>query len=186
MPRTGTVTTVDHDRDQSAVAQPEKNWNEAGKRCFVDSLIGRRESRPALAAGKEGLRVLPRAWSLAENHPALARAGARGMRCIGFTAQMGRTGKVPGGGVRLSVLGLRRDPHGSVKQIHHEELEDGDKERPSAFPKIMLKQTDSGIQQLHGAGERTQDQQRRRRLLVDRPQCEQSQRNCARRRVHRQ
>jgi hypothetical protein len=34
-----------------------------------------------------------------------------------------------------------------VKQIHHEELEDGDKERPSAFPKIMLKQTDSGIQQ---------------------------------------
>jgi hypothetical protein len=61
-----------------------------------------------------------------------------------------------------------------VKQIHHEELEDGDKERPSASPKIMLKQTDSGIQQLHGAGERTQDQQRRRRLLVDRPQCEQS------------
>ena len=36
------------------------------------------------------------------------------------------------------------------------------------------------------AGERTQDQQRRRCLLVDRPQCEQSQRNCARRRVHRQ
>jgi hypothetical protein len=33
----------------------------------------------------------------------------------------------------------------------------------------MLRQTDSGIQQLHGAGERTQDQQRRRRLLVDRP-----------------
>ena len=84
---------------------------------------------------------------------------------------------------RLSALGLRRDPHGSVKQIHHEELEDGDKERPSAFSKIMLKQTDSGIQQLHGAGERTQDQQLRRRLLVDRPQCEQSQRNCARRRV---
>ena len=51
---------------------------------------------------------------------------------------------------RLSALGLRRDPRGSVKQIHHEELEDGDKERPSAFPKIMLKQTDSGIQQLHG------------------------------------
>ena len=74
-------------------------------------------------------------------------------------------------------MGLRRDPHGSVKQIHHEELEDGDKERPSEFPKIMLKQTDSGIQQLHGAGKRTQDQQRRRRLLVDRPQCEQSQRN---------
>ena len=64
-----------------------------------------------------------------------------------------------------------------MKQIHHEELEDGEKERPSAFPKIMLKQTDSGIQQLHGAGERTQDQQRRRRLLVDRPQYEQSQRN---------
>src|SRR5882672_11967104 len=87
---------------------------------------------------------------------------------------------------RLSALGLRRDPHGSVKQIHHEELEDRDKERPSAFPKIMLKQTDSGIQQLHGAGERTQDQQRRRRLLVDRAQSKQSQRNGARRRVHRQ
>ena len=56
---------------------------------------------------------------------------------------------------RLSVLGLRRDPHGSVKQIHHEELEDGDKERPDASLKIKLKQTDSGIQQLHGAGERT-------------------------------
>ena len=41
---------------------------------------------------------------------------------------------------------LRRDPHRYVKQIHHEELEDGEKERPSAFPKIMLKQTDSGIQ----------------------------------------
>jgi hypothetical protein len=52
-----------------------------------------------------------------------------------------------------------------VKQIHREELEDGDKERPSAFPKIMLKQADSGILQLHGAGKRTQDQQRRRRLL---------------------
>jgi hypothetical protein len=48
--------------------------------------------------------------------------------------------------VRLSALGLRRDPNGSVKQIHHEELEDGDKERPSAFSKIMLQQTDSGIQ----------------------------------------
>ena len=88
--------------------------------------------------------------------------------------------------VRLSALGLRRDPHGSVKQIHHEELEDGEKERPSASPKIMLKQTDSGIQQLHGTGERTQGQQRRRRLLVDRPRCEQRQRNYPRRRVHRQ
>ena len=63
----------------------------------------------------------------------------------------------------------RRDPHGFVKQIHHEELDDGDKERPSEFHKIMRKQTDSGIKQLHGAGERTQDQQRRRRLLVDPP-----------------
>jgi hypothetical protein len=44
------------------------------------------------------------------------------------------------------IRGLRRDPHGSVKQIHHKELKNGDKERPSAFPKIMLKQTDSGIQ----------------------------------------
>ncbi|HWZ77726.1 MAG TPA: hypothetical protein VNX87_14385 [Candidatus Sulfotelmatobacter sp.] len=48
--------------------------------------------------------------------------------------------------LRLSALGLRRDPHGYVKQIQNEELEDGDKERPSAFPKIMLKQTDSRIQ----------------------------------------
>ena len=78
------------------------------------------------------------------------------------------------------------DPHGSVKQIHHEELEERDKERASAFSKIMLKQTDSGIQQLHGAGKRTQDQHRRRRLLVGRPQYEQSQRNSGRRRVHRQ
>src|ERR1700689_1253022 len=88
-------------------------------------------------------------------------------------------------GLSLSVLDLRRDPHGSVKQIHHEELEDSNKERPSAFPEIMLKQTDSGIQQLHRAGERPQKRQRRQRLLVDRPQREQSQRNCACRRVHR-
>jgi len=54
--------------------------------------------------------------------------------------------EAPGRSVRLSAPGLRRDPHGYVKQIHHEELEDGEKERPSAFPKIMLKQTDSGIQ----------------------------------------
>src|ERR1700734_261945 len=50
----------------------------------------------------------------------------------------------------LSALGLRCDPHGFVKQIHHEELEDGDKERPSAFPKIMPIQADSGIEHLHG------------------------------------
>jgi hypothetical protein len=37
-----------------------------------------------------------------------------------------------------------------VKQIHREELEDGNQEWPSEFPQIMLKQTDSGIQQLHG------------------------------------
>ena len=49
----------------------------------------------------------------------------------------------------------RRDPHGSVKQVHHEKLEGGDEEWPSAFSRIMLKQADSGIQQLHGAGERT-------------------------------
>ena len=83
---------------------------------------------------------------------------------IGQLGELGSAGR----SVRLFALGLWRDPHGSVKQIHHEELEDGDKERPGAFPRIMLKQTDSGIQQLHGAGERTQDQQRRRRLLVDR------------------
>ena len=86
--------------------------------------------------------------------------------------------------LRLSALGLRRDPHGYVKQIHHEELEDGEKERPSPFPKIMLKQTDSGIQQLHAARERAQDQQRRRRSFVDCRQCKQSQRNYARRPVH--
>jgi len=33
---------------------------------------------------------------------------------------------------------LRRDPHEPVKLIHHEELEDGDKERPSALSKITL------------------------------------------------
>jgi hypothetical protein len=71
------------------------------------------------------------------------------MRCISFTAQLGRTWKCRAVASVLSAVGLRRDPHGSVKQIHHEELEDGDKERPSAFPKIMLKRTDSGIQQLH-------------------------------------
>src|SRR5260370_8871373 len=58
--------------------------------------------------------------------------------------------EVPGRSVRLSALGLRRNPHGSVKQIHHEELEDSDKERPSPFPKIILKQTDSAIHQFHG------------------------------------
>src|ERR1700729_3119733 len=84
---------------------------------------------------------------------------------------------------RSSTLGFWRDPHGSVKQIDHEELEDGNKQRPSAFPQIMLKQTDSGIQQLHGTRERTQDQTRRRRTLVDRRQREHSQRNCPSRRV---
>jgi hypothetical protein len=73
-----------------------------------------------------------------------------------------------------------------VKQIHYEELEDSDKERASAFPGIKLIQPDSGIHQLHGAGERTEDQKHWRRLLVDRSLCKQSQRNCARRRVHRQ
>jgi hypothetical protein len=42
--------------------------------------------------------------------------------------------------------GLGRDPQGFVKQKHHEELENGDKERPTAFPWITIKQTDSGIQ----------------------------------------
>jgi hypothetical protein len=46
---------------------------------------------------------------------------------------------VPGRGARSSALGLRLDPHGSVKQIHREELEDGNKEWPSEFPEIMLK-----------------------------------------------
>jgi len=46
---------------------------------------------------------------------------------------------------------------GFVKQIHDEELEDSDKERPGALPRIMFIQTDSGIQQLHRPGERSQD-----------------------------
>ena len=75
--------------------------------------------------------------------PGMADHG-RVMRCISFTEQLGRTWKCLSG--RLSALGLRRDPHGYVKQIHHEELKDGDRERPSTFPRIMLKQTDSGIQ----------------------------------------
>src|ERR1700733_8887712 len=88
-------------------------------------------------------------------------------------------------GLSLSAPSLRADPHGFLKQIHHEELEDSDKKRPSAFPWIMLEQTNSSIQQLHRAGERTQDQQRRVRLFVDRPQYQQSQRNSGRRGVHR-
>ena len=53
-----------------------------------------------------------------------------------------------------------------MKQIHHEELENGEKERPCKLPQIMLKQADSGIEQLHAARERAQDQQRRRRSFV--------------------
>ncbi len=60
-------------------------------------------------------------------------------------------------GLSLPAVGLRGDLHGSVKQIHHEKLEGGDKERPNAFPNILFIQADSGIQQLHGAGERTQE-----------------------------
>ena len=81
---------------------------------------------------------------------------------------------MPGRSARSSAFGLRRDPQGSVQQVQHEELEDGDEERPGAFPKVMLKQTDSGIQQLYAARERTQDQQRRRRSFVDCRQCKQS------------
>jgi hypothetical protein len=33
-----------------------------------------------------------------------------------------------------------------VKQVHDNELKDGDKERPTALPRITLKQTDTGIQ----------------------------------------
>jgi hypothetical protein len=46
--------------------------------------------------------------------------------------------EVPGHSVRLSARGLRRNRHGCVNQIHHEELKDGEKERSSGFPKIML------------------------------------------------
>ena len=73
-------------------------------------------------------------------------AAVKSMQRIRFTAATGMNLEVPGRRVRLSAPGLRRDPHGCVKQIHHEELEDGEKERPSPFPKIMLKQTDSDIQ----------------------------------------
>src|SRR5580698_6783888 len=58
----------------------------------------------------------------------------------------------------LSALGLRGDPHGFVKRIHHKKLENGDKKRSGGFATIMLKQTDSGIQQLHRARERTEEQ----------------------------
>jgi hypothetical protein len=76
----------------------------------------------------------------------ITSCGVRPMQHIRFTAATGANLEVPGRSVRLSALGLRRDPHGYVKQIHHEELEDGEKERPSPFPKILLKQTDSDIQ----------------------------------------
>src|SRR5260370_8820426 len=56
--------------------------------------------------------------------------------------------EVPGRGVRLSALGLRRDPHGYVKQIHHEELVDCEKKRPTEFPQLLLKPTDSAYQPL--------------------------------------
>ena len=52
-------------------------------------------------------------------------------------------------GPDLSVLDLRHNPHRSVKQNHNEQLEGGNKERPSAFSEIMLEEADSGIQQLH-------------------------------------
>jgi hypothetical protein len=37
------------------------------------------------------------------------------------------------------VFGLRGDPQGSVKQIHHEELEDGNKERSSVLKHLSDK-----------------------------------------------
>ena len=73
-------------------------------------------------------------------------AAVKSMQRIRFTAATGTNLEVPGCRVRLSAPGLRCGPHGCVKQIHHEELEDGEKERPSDFPKITLIQTDSGIQ----------------------------------------
>src|SRR5579862_1117851 len=45
------------------------------------------------------------------------------------------TGVTPG--LSLSALGLRGDPHGLLKQTHHGELEDSDKDRPGGFPRIM-------------------------------------------------
>jgi hypothetical protein len=69
-----------------------------------------------------------------------------GSHRISTTAQLRRTWKCRALGC-VYPRGLRRSPHGSLKQIHHEEFADGDKERPTASSKIMLKQTDSGIQQ---------------------------------------
>src|SRR4029077_3280755 len=68
--------------------------------------------------------------------------------------------EVWGGRRRSAPFGLRRDLHGSVKQIQHEDLDDADEERSSKFSGIMLKQADSRIQHLYAARERAQDQQR--------------------------
>src|SRR5579863_2214439 len=68
-------------------------------------------------------------------------------------------------GLSLSALFLGGDPHGFVKQIHDEELEDSDKEGPSAFPRIVLIQPQFRHPQLHGAGERAQKHRRRRRRV---------------------
>ncbi len=103
--------------------------------------------------GRTGYKVLPE--RVAETDGVLSAALRLGTKEL-VSLRLGELGRAVAR-VRLSALDLRRDPHGSVKQIHHEELEDGDKKRPSAFPKIMFKQADSGIQQLHGARERTQD-----------------------------
>jgi hypothetical protein len=51
-----------------------------------------------------------------------------------------------------------RSAHAPVQQEHHGKLKSGNKEWPGEFPGIMLKQTDSRIQQLDDARERTQDQ----------------------------
>jgi hypothetical protein len=45
-----------------------------------------------------------------------------------------------------------------VKQNERQKLEERNEERTRAFPQIVLEQTDSGIEQLHGASERTEDQ----------------------------
>jgi hypothetical protein len=113
----------------------------------------------------------------------LARAWliyGRVIRCIIFNSQLRRTWKcqaVVGVYPRLVYGVIRTDSDADTPR----RIGRGREKAASAFPKITPRQTDSGIQHLQGAGERTRDQQRRRRLRVDRPQYEQNQRNSGRR-----
>src|SRR4029077_21134440 len=83
------------------------------------------------------------------------RASVAGLFTIDILTKPGMTNSPVGDATELKWFDL--NPHGSVKQIHYEELEAGEKERPCKLPWIMLKQADSGIEQLHAARERAQD-----------------------------